>query len=59
MAEITGTRVNRSAGLGLEVPCMYKFYGDDVSIKWLKKKIHFEKDILHNLYKREVKNKDM
>ena len=33
MAEITGTRVNRGAGLGLEVPCTYKFYGDDVSIK--------------------------
>ena len=52
MAEIKGTRVNRGADLGLEVPCMYKFNGDKVSIEWLKKKIEFEKDILKNLYKR-------
>ena len=27
MAEITGERVNRSAGYGLEVPCVYRLYG--------------------------------
>ena len=59
MAEITGTRENRGTGLGLELPCMCKFYGDGASITWLKKKIQFEKDILHNLYKRAVKNKDI
>ena len=25
--EVTGSRVNRGVGLGLEVPCIYKFYG--------------------------------
>ena len=25
--EITGTRINRGAGLGLEVPCTYRLYG--------------------------------
>ena len=53
MAEIMGTKVNRGAGLGLEVPCTYKFHGDNDSIEWLKKKIEFEKDILKNLYKRD------
>ena len=55
MAEIVGTQVNRGAGLSLEVPCTYKFHADDVSIEWLKKKIEFEKDIVKNLYKREMK----
>ena len=26
-AKVTGTRVNRGAGYGLEIPCTYKFYG--------------------------------
>lgn len=26
-AEIAGNKVNRGAGYGLEVPCVYKFYG--------------------------------
>ena len=39
-AIITGKRVNRGAGCGLEIPCMYIFYGDnDISIPWLKEKI--------------------
>ena len=25
--EVTGSRVNRGVGLGLEIPCTYKFYG--------------------------------
>ena len=25
--EVTGPRVNRGAGYGLEIPCVYKFYG--------------------------------
>ena len=50
MAEIVGTKVNSGAGLSLEVPCMYKFHADDVSIEWLKK-IEFEKDIVKSLYK--------
>ena len=25
--EVTGARLNRGVGLGMEVPCVYKFYG--------------------------------
>ena len=25
--EVTGERTNRGAGLGLEIPCVYRFYG--------------------------------
>ena len=25
--EVTGPRLNRGVGLGVEVPCVYKFYG--------------------------------
>ena len=39
-AIITGKRVNRGAGYGLEIPCSYIFYEDnDISIPWLKEKI--------------------
>ena len=56
MTEIVGTKGNRGAGSrGLEVLCTCKFYGNNVSIEWLKKKIEFEKDIVKNLYKRKMK----
>lgn len=39
-AIITGKRVNRGAGYGLEIPCSYIFYGDsDISIPWLREKM--------------------
>ena len=25
--EITGEKINRGAGLGVEAPCVYRFYG--------------------------------
>jgi len=33
--EVTGRRVNRGVGLGMEVPCIYKFYGCQAHIKKL------------------------
>lgn len=37
---ITGKRVNRGAGYGLEIPCKYIFYGDNQAfIPWLKSKL--------------------
>ena len=37
---VTGKRVNRGAGYGLEIPCEYNFFGDnETSIPWLKSKI--------------------
>ena len=32
-AEITGTKVNRGAGYGLEVPCVYCLYGPNVYVE--------------------------
>ena len=28
LCEVTGGRVNRDVGLGLEIPCVYRFYGN-------------------------------
>ena len=39
-AIITGKRVDRGAGYGLEITCSYIFYGDnDISSPWLKEKM--------------------
>ena len=32
-AKIMGKSLNRGAGMGLEVPCMYKFAGQESSIE--------------------------
>ena len=31
-AEITGAKVNRGAGYGLKVPCVYRLYGPNVNV---------------------------
>ena len=36
-ATVTGKRVNRGAGLGLEIPMDYTFYGDARVVLWLEK----------------------
>lgn len=37
---VSGKRVNRGAGYGLEIPCIYTFSGDKLmSIPWLRSKI--------------------
>ena len=33
---VTGKRVNRGAGYGLEVPCLFEFRGDKFSCDWVK-----------------------
>ena len=38
MVEVTGVKVNRGGGYGLEVPCIYHFYG---SIDKLKKLVDY------------------
>ena len=35
-AEVTGDKVNRGAGYGLEIPCKYRLYGPEVYIKRVK-----------------------
>ena len=34
-AEVTGRYLNRGAGYGLEVPCLYRFYGPEAYIRIL------------------------
>ena len=34
--EVTGTKVNRGAGYGLEIPCVYRLYGTRAYIECLK-----------------------
>ena len=36
---VTGKRVNRGIGLGLEIPIDYFFHGDNRILKWFKKSI--------------------
>ena len=36
IAEISGQKVNRGAGYGLEVPCVYCFYGAEKYVKRLR-----------------------
>ena len=35
--EVTGSRLNRGVGLGLEIPCLYRLYGRQVYVERLKK----------------------
>ena len=42
--KITGNRVNRGAGNGLEIPCEYSADGDRQVVDSLKKKISSEKN---------------
>ena len=39
---ITGKRINRGAGYGLELPCEFKFQGGKYSCDWLKEKLKKE-----------------
>ena len=41
-ALITGKRISRGAGYGLELPCELKFQGDKYSCDWLKEKLKKE-----------------
>ena len=39
VAEVTGAKVNRGAGYGLEIPCLYRFYGSRLYIERLKEAV--------------------
>ena len=41
-AVVTGKRINRGGGYGLEVPCEYHFRGDEFFIAWLESKLDKE-----------------
>ena len=42
---VTGKRLNRGAGLGLEIPVMYQAKGHEKALQWLEKAI--TKILLH------------
>ena len=44
VAEVTGTKVNRGAGYGLEVPCNYRLYGPAPYLDRLKQIISEEQN---------------
>ena len=39
---VTGKKVNRGGGYGLEIPCEYEFHGGNFSCIWLKEKMQYE-----------------
>ena len=39
LCKVTGKRVNRGAGYGLEIPVSYKFVGADKAVDWVEEKI--------------------
>ena len=54
-AEVTGKRVNRGGGYGLEVPVIYYFTGPGKLIDWAKKNLKFCKENLENKTKKCLK----
>ena len=45
---MTGKRVNRGGGYGLEVPCQYSFKGNSLAVKWLSERIAKERKIVED-----------
>ena len=39
-AEVTGGKVNRGGGYGLEVPCVYRLYGPKVYIEKMRELVN-------------------
>ena len=35
---MTGKRINRTGGYGLEVPCKYRISGQEKAVDWIKRK---------------------
>ena len=36
--KVTGKRINRGGGYGLEVPCKYRISGQEEAVDWIKRK---------------------
>ena len=48
--EVTGKRVNRGVGYGLEIPAKFHFYGPENAIVWIRSKItNIEKKLSQNV----------
>ena len=44
LVNITGKRINREAGYGMELPCEFKFPGDKFSCDWPEEKVKKKKN---------------
>ena len=55
-AEVLGTRVNRGAGHGLEVPVRFIFQGHRKAVEWVQKKIKTADNDIQERFKRCMKN---
>ena len=49
-AEVTGQKVNRGAGYGLEIPCTYRLYGPPAYINRMKEPVESLADISSTYY---------
>lgn len=54
---MTGKRVNRGGGYGLEVPCQYSFKGNSLAVKWLSERIAKERKIVEDALARNQERK--
>ena len=54
---VTGKRVNRGCGYGLEVPCQYSFKGNSLAVKWLSERIAKERKIVEDALARNQERK--
>ena len=55
-AEVLGTRVNRGAGHGLEIPVRYIFQGHQKAVRWIKGKVEEEEARVEKRFKKCLKN---
>lgn len=55
--KVTGKRVTRGGGYGLEVPCQYSFKGNSLAVKWLSERIAKERKIVEDALARNQERK--
>ena len=48
-SRVTGEKVNRGGGYGLEIPCKYLVEGETRTVDWLLQKVEKEKELCKNL----------
>ena len=48
-SRVTGGKVNRRGGYGLEIPCKYLVDGDTRAVDWFLQKVKKEKELCKNL----------
>ena len=57
LCEVTGKRVNRRAGYGLEISCRYTINGNKLAVRWLSELILTEATIVEDGVFRNLKTK--